>query len=145
MDASIISNAQTRSIDNNNIDFKPLANEDLEKIRVQINLIGDTQEKSDITDVKEFITPLIEPIMQIKAHSGMFKYEALGQIADILLRFVERLEILDSKALEIIQVIYHALYVIIQKELSGDGGPEGQALFREIVELSNHYTQKTAK
>ena len=47
--------------------------------------------------------------------------------------------------MEIIQIVYNAMSIIIKKELRNDGGEEGKALLAQIIELSNYYKQKEAR
>lgn len=136
LDEAIIQQAQ-KKIDDNPIDFKPAAAEYLSKIKGVLCAL----DAPDLTDdrINSQLAALIEPVMQLKAHSGMFKFSLLGQVADIGLYFVEHLDRLDYKALNILHIFYDAMTLIVQKDMRGDGGIEGETLYIELADVSQHY------
>jgi len=122
-------------INNNNFDFRPIANSFIEKIK-------DFIERSEASNEQLNHKDLVSPIMQLKANGGMFKYDLVTQIADICLNFVEEIEILNADARVIITAHTNAISVILQNKMTGNGGPEGKALSKELEKACNLYFKK---
>lgn len=85
---------------------------------------------------------IINPIMQLKANGGMFKYGLLTDIADICLQFMEAVNDYNKEAIDIIKAHEKAIQVIIQNNLEGDGGKEGYVLVQELHLACSRYFKK---
>ncbi len=139
LEESVIQSAQ-KTIDDNPTDFKPYAIEHLLKIKgVLCALDADNLDEQAVAELTQRI---VEPVMQIKAHSGMFKFSLLGQVADICLFFIEHVEKLDHKGLNILHVFFDSMNLIIQRDMRGDGGIEGETLYIELSDVSQTYLKQ---
>jgi hypothetical protein len=126
-----------KKIDQNPHDLLPFARQclkELDKIYKDYsegNLSGD-----------EFIDKMANPIMQLKGNGGMFGYELISRIADVVLFFLDNIEELNDDVLEIVDAHHNSLKVIITEQLKGTGGPEGKALEDELKNACQRYYKK---
>lgn len=126
-----------RVIEENTIDFTELANEFLEKL-----MDGIRKAKSGAGTQKELLSSLIRPVMSLKAHGKMFKYELVTSLADIVLGFLEHVKELDADIIDIVEAHHKTLDIIIRKGLTGDGGGSGPLLKAELNDACRRYLQK---
>ncbi len=123
-------------IDKNEINFVPIATGFLNQLREGLDDVYKTHHSN-----RRAIETLIDPVMQIKANARIFKYGRLGDLASIMLNFLEGMNELDSDMLEIVEAHHKTLSHIIQEELHGDGGDIGQTFENELEAVCNRYTQ----
>jgi two-component system, chemotaxis family, chemotaxis protein CheY len=123
-------------IEKNRFDFKPTALTFLHQLRFEL----DEAQKSSYSS-RRSIEKLINPIMQIKANARIFKYSRLGDMASIMLNFLEGMNELDKDILDIIESNYKSLRHIVQEGLVGDAGSLGQTFENELEAVCKRYTQ----
>lgn len=121
-------------IEKNNFNFAPIAAMFLEQLRDGLT----TAKKEAVTNRKS-IERLVNPVMQIKANARIFKYELLGNLAAVMMHFLEHLNELDTDALEIVEAHHKTLFHIITSEMQGSGGPIGQSLETELESACKRY------
>ncbi|MCB9964260.1 MAG: hypothetical protein H6855_00365 [Rhodospirillales bacterium] len=124
-----------RVIDNNRVDFVPVGLEfldELEKILKEAKMQA-------IVNSAELRERLTQPIMQLKGNAGMFKYNLIGDLANIMLSFLEALQEVDTDAFEIVEAHHKTLKAIILKRIMGDGGPHGIAFRNELKDACRRY------
>lgn len=85
------------------------------------------------------VAPLVNPVMQLKASGGMFRYQLVSDVADIALNFLESLKGLNDASLDVIQAHLHTIHIIMNHKLKGDGGKEGFALIKELENACQRY------
>ncbi len=124
-------------IDENPTDFGPYAFE----FMARLDEIVKKAKSGKIKD-KQAIDMLTQPIMELKANGGMFKYMLVTHIADIVLNFLENIDKLDDDVFEIIAAHQNALTVIVTNKLRGGGGKEGKALSDELDNACKRYYKK---
>jgi DNA-directed RNA polymerase subunit F len=124
-------------IEKNTLDFKPYAEEYIQKMKKSLKHIKKTGE----TD-KEAINSLIKPIMELKGNGAMFNYPLVSDISDIILNFLENLDTLNQDAIDIVDVHEKTLHIIVKKKLSGSGGSYGTELVKELMKACNRYYDK---
>ncbi|PJB71102.1 MAG: hypothetical protein CO093_06070 [Alphaproteobacteria bacterium CG_4_9_14_3_um_filter_47_13] len=124
-------------IDNNIVDFVPHA----EVILARLDLALKDAQAGTIKG-KEAIDKLTDPVMELKASGGMFKYMLVSEIANIILNFMENIDALDDDVFEVIKAHQNTLQVIIHSQLKGDGGREGAALAQALYEACRRYYKK---
>ena len=122
-------------ISNNNVDFIPIAKEQLDKI---------AKAKSDLQQNNNHKTreELVAYMMQLKASGGMFRYQLVSEIADSCLHFMENIEDFNKDAFSVINAHENTLKIIINNKLMGDGGKEGFALVKELQKANERYFAK---
>lgn len=124
-------------IDNNELDFLPEATSILERLNVAIAAARKMPKAG-----RESIDAIIGPVMELKANGGMFRYQLMTDIADIILGFLEGIDEMNEDAFGVVDVHQKALEAIIKSRLSGTGSREGQALVYELSEACQRYRKK---
>lgn len=129
-------------ITNANIDFVPAATEYLRNL----NTVLQNAKKGKYSEHPHKLRhALTKPIMALKAESAMFGYDLVGDLANIMLNFLETVKIVDNTVIKIIEAHHTTLHVVIAKKLSGNGGPAGEALKKELKKVITKYQQKDKK
>jgi len=126
-------------IDNNQVDFAPMAKEYLDELALAINAAREGEK-----DAEEIISSIITPVMQLKANAGMFNYTLVGNLANVMLNFLETVENLDKDVIEIVEAHQKTLILIIGNQMKGDGGEFGVELTGELKEACKRYFAKLA-
>ncbi len=127
-------------IENNQVDFAPHALEMLERLNGALARAKDGTEPQ--ADLKQALT---RPVMELKAHAAIFHYTLVGNLAGIMLHFLESIQSLDEDAIHIVRAHHDTLRLIIIKKMSGNGGAVGKQLEGELQNACNrYYTKKSA-
>mgnify|MGYP001085751578 CR=1 FL=1 len=132
----LIEDAQ-KVIENNEVDFTPYTQNFLDFISATI----DKALKSKFR-THDHVTEMIYPVMQLKAHGGMFRQPLISEIAASALSFLENIYVLDDDALDVIKAHYNALKPILENRIRGLGGKEGQILVKELHNVCQRYYTK---
>lgn len=85
---------------------------------------------------------IINPVMQLKANGGQFKYQLISDVADICLQFLETLEDYNPEALDVVKAHETTIEIIINSNLRGSGGKEGSKLVEELHNACARYFKK---
>ncbi len=136
IDGRVIEECQT-VIDNNDVDFAPLAQEYLDKLTVAID-----KAKASDSGKAEAVHDLTAPVMQLKANATTFKYNLIGNLANVMLSFLEGIKELDRDAIAIIEAHQKTLTVIINKKMDGYGGAVGAQMEEELKKACDRYFAK---
>ena len=121
-------------IDNNTIDFSPMAKEFLDALMQTIQ-----QTKAKQITEQEAVKRMTDAVMQLKANASMFHYALVGNLAKVMLGFLETLHRIDSDAIEIVDAHRITLTAIIDKKMQGNGGKYGKQLESELVKACERY------
>ncbi len=132
----LVESAQT-IIQNNAVDFSEIALPALSRLREAVVIAKDVQQ-----DFQQFVDKIINPVMELKANGRMFKYDLVGDLASIMLGFLEQIHTLDKDSIEIIAAHERTLSAIVAKKITGDGGPMGQQLRSELEGACSRYYRK---
>ena len=124
-------------LDENKVDFAPMAAEFLEKLST-----GVKNARAGNGSTEEILQGMAEPVMQLKANAGMFNYPLLGDLANIMLSFLETIENIDKDVIEIVDAHHKTLTLIIKAKMHGDGGPQGEELKKELRDACKRYFAK---
>lgn len=123
-------------IEKNNFNFAPIAKQFLKQFRDALD-IARTEQYTN----RKSIERLIDPVMQIKANARIFKYELLGDLASIMLTFLEGMNELDEDAMAIVEAHHLTLSRMVDDEMQGDGGPNGKSFEEELRAACKRYSQ----
>lgn len=123
-------------IEKNNFNFVPIAKSFLKEFRDALDIAVTEQQTN-----RKTIDRIINPVMQIKANAKIFKYTLLGELAGIMLHFLEGLNELDADAFAIVEAHYTTLTHIVNEEMQGDGGANGKSFETELEAACKRYTQ----
>lgn len=127
-----------KAIDNNDVDFTPLGEQFLKQLEDAIAQAR-ASEGNDISAYREMLT---SPIMQLKANAAIFHFNLVGNLANVILSFLEAVDELDRDAVEIIQAHHTTLNAIIKKKMKGDGGEIGAQMVKELKDACARYYAK---
>ncbi len=127
-------------IDENKIDFSPMAKEFLEGLMDTIQ-----QTKTKQMTEQEAVKRMTDAVMQLKANASMFHYALVGNLAKVMLGFLETLHKIDADAIEIVDAHRVTLTAIIDKKMHGDGGQYGQQLEKELRGACDRYYRNKRK
>lgn len=126
-------------LENNTVDFLPLAEMYLDGVMKGIDLAKD----SGPADDAEFtIATMLYPAMQLKANGGMFHYPLVTDIADRLIQFLEVIETPDIEAVEIVLAFHTTVRAVVHGRITGDGGKHGKELLAALNDACIRYFEK---
>lgn len=133
IDDKVVKQAQ-KTLEENKVDFAPIAMPHLNEIRDRVAEVKKSGKYGE-TSIEEFSMP----IMNLKANAGSFDYETVGDMASTVLMFLENLDKLDKKVVQIIDLLHKTVLLIIAKEMKGKNHPEGKALIAAFQEVCQKY------
>lgn len=135
---NILEKAQ-QLLDENSIDFEPIAQQYMGALQVALN---EAEQKGGKDQDETLLENMIKPIMQMKANGGMFKYTLVSRISDGIVLFLEHLDRIDADVLEILQAYQTTITAILHGRIQGDGGEKGDALAMAISDACARYNKK---
>ena len=136
IDETVIRKSQNL-IDNNTVDFAPVALEILDRLLLAIE--DSKKPQYTFEDLKEMFT---RPVMELKANAAIFHYDLVGQLAAVMLGFLERIKVIDADAIDIVRAHHTSLHMIVSKKISGPGGAMGESLVKELQFACDRYYNK---
>lgn len=119
-------------------DFREIASPFLAQLQEAVHVVRQARTE----EISDLLPSLINPVMELKANAPMFQYGLVGNLASIMLSFLEHINALDKDAIDIIGAHEKTLSAIIGKGMKGDGGPLGAQLTGELEEACNRYYRK---
>ncbi len=126
-------------LENNAIDFQPLADMYLNTLMKGIERARDTLENGENEAI---IASMLYPTMQLKANGGMFHYQLVSMIADKLINFLEVIEKADIDAVEIVLAFHTTLRAVVMGKITGDGGQHGKELMDALDDACRRYFER---
>lgn len=124
-------------MENNDVEFAPLAMEYLDKLKEAIEEI-----KAGKMERKEAVEAMTAPVMQLKANASTFKYNLIGNLANVMLSFLEGVKELDDDVIAIVGAHHQTLSAIVVKKMKGDGGAAGAQMEDELKGACKRYFAK---
>lgn len=134
VDPKIITKSQ-KIIDNNEVDFPDMARDFLSRLEKAIEGGGDEE---------SILSEMIEPVMEIKANAAMFDYPLVGNLANVMMNFLEAVESVDDDVIEIAKAHLKTLTLILDNGMKGDGGQYGKELTNELKDACKRYFARQA-
>lgn len=122
-------------LENNTVDFLPLAEMYLNTMMKGINLA----KESDGQDQEYVIASMLYPGMQLKANGGMFHYPLVTKIADKLIQFLEVIDEADIEAVEIVLAFHTTIRAVVLGKITGTGGKHGDELMKALDDACTRY------
>lgn len=127
-----------RVMDNNDVDFAPLAKEYLDELdRAIAKATSGGSESRD-----ELVAAMTAPVMQLKANAATFRYDLIGSLANVMLSFLEAVSELDKDVITIVAAHHQTLNAIVANKMEGDGGVHGQQMEQELKGACQRYFAK---
>lgn len=133
LDESILQKAE-ESLQKNDVDFQPIAEEFLQQIDAYLKEISE----GTLTG-EPAIEAIIYPAMQLKAQGTMFHFPIATDIANILVNFLETVITMDEKVAEIILAHRRSLTAVLQGKMRDPADPKGAALKTALLETCTKY------
>ncbi len=121
----------------NTVDFAPMAKIYLDALAAAIF----NAQKGEIS-LEEARAAMTSPVMELKANAAIFKYNLIGNLANVMLSFLESIKQLDKTVIEIVNAHHKTLTAIILKKMQGDGGVYGKQLEQELRDACRRYFSK---
>ncbi len=121
------------AIDNNDVDFTPLAielAEDLDKV-LKVDL-----------DTEHYKARLMSPILQLKSQGSFFKYPSITQLSKIIIKFLEKIDTMDKDAVKIVSSYRQSLKVFIASQIKDTDTPVYKSLETELKAVCARYLKK---
>jgi len=126
-------------LENNTVDFQPLADMYLNSLMKGIEVSKD----SNASDDNEYlISTMLYPAMQLKANGGMFHYPLVTDIADRLIQFLEVIDEPDLESIEIVLAFHTTMRAVVQGKIKGQGGDHGRELLKALNKACIRYFEK---
>lgn len=141
LDPAVVERAQ-RAIEENDVDFAPLGLQFLTELEEALNNVEKNLNPDKFDSQKQSLT---RPVMELKANGTIFHYKLVGDLANIMLSFLESIKSLDKDALSIVRAHHDTLKGIISKGMKGDGGQEGKVFINELTDACERYYKKNKK
>lgn len=126
-------------LDNNNVDFVPLATTYLNSLGNALTQAQTSLEDRDHAKHENLIYILLYPSLQLKANGGMFGYPLISDIAQRLIHFLEVIERIDADAIEVVTAFRTAMLAVISGTLDRRGNAHGHTLVKELDEACFRY------
>jgi hypothetical protein len=123
------------------VDFGPMANIFLNELAVAISKAR-TMTDTTMNSTDAVIAAMTEPVMQIKANAAMFDYQLVGNLANIVLNFLENIEGIDKTVIEIVDAHQKTLSIIVKSKMMGTGGEYGLKIETELKDACKRYFNK---
>ena len=92
---------------------------------------------ADTKDRARHIERIFQLSHDIKGQGGSFGYDMMTRIGDQLCTFVENLAGAAAAEIEVIQLHFDAMKLIIAKRMAGEGGEEAQKLFADLKKVTD--------
>ena len=121
-------------ISENKIDFIPIASNFVYQLSCAVEKIKNEEEPN-----RKSIERIIDPIMQIKANSRIFKHELLGDIAAIMLDFIEKINDVDDVVIQIIDANQNTLKHLVSGKKKEELERDGDSLKAELKGAFDRY------
>lgn len=135
---AILNKAQAL-LENNIVDFQPLAEMYLQNL---MRAIEAAQVNSEKLDTETLITSMIYPAIQLKANGGMFHYPLVTIMADRLIQYLEVIVEADIDALEIVLAFHTTIRAVVMGRIIGTGGRHGQELLAALNDACMRYFER---
>lgn len=140
LDEKVVARCQ-QVMDENDVDFAPLAKEFLDKLKTAIE-----QAKTGELSLEQSVQAMTQPVMELKANAAIFKYSLIGNLANVMLSFLEAIKKMDPTVIDIVDAHHKTLTAIVNNKMKGDGGATGKKLEQELKDACKRYFQaKKAK
>lgn len=111
-------------------DFPIWAGQYLEEIR---ELLDDAKAHPDTT--KEEAERIFTLIMDLKGQAGSYGFMMMTEVGDLLKRYTEPLDRIDTRNAEVIEAHLEALDVVLRERTKGDGGEIGRQIVANLRKL----------
>lgn len=125
-----------KKLEQNDIDFRPIANQYLEEISSATAMY-------DAAKPKETLLKVLDPLMQLRAQGTLFHYPSITIISDIIVDFLDFHEKIDNQIVEIIQAYTKTAGHILGREIKKTEDPICKAFTNELRAACDRYNSQS--
>ncbi|GJL84974.1 MAG: hypothetical protein DHS20C02_07490 [Micavibrio sp.] len=126
-----------KSIEENTVDFKPIAIELLGSLDKTLLSI-----QKGTTDIKTSLGAILDPIMQLRAQGSLFHYPSITHISDVVVDFLDTEKSIDKNILEMLVAYKKAVDALLSLEIKDEKDKVCLALVDELQNACIRYQQK---
>ena len=127
-------------LQSNSVEFAPIAEMYFGVLEDSIQRIL----KEDIIGEDAF-DALLYPLVQLKAHGGMFQYPLVTEISSMLINFLEVIRSMDKDAVDVILAHKMTLRAVLTSRIQNGSSPQGRALIKALKEACMRYFHARGK
>ena len=124
------------TIENNEVDFNPIAFEYLNRIRTDITAYITHK------DSNRLHSALLDHLTQLRAQGSMFHYSSITAITDIVVDLLESLKNVDDKILEIVNAYEKCASILLKQSVKNESNPVCQSIITELKTVCTKYKTK---
>ena len=126
-------------LENNSIEFEPIAEMYLASLSKAIDRASYSTCFGSDEDV---INDVSYPVLQLSANGKMFNYQLITVMCEKFIEFLNTIDKVDGKVLEIMQAFHTSINVVVHGKIKGDGGEEGRELLATLQNACDRYIAK---
>lgn len=130
--------ASEKVMEETGFDFVSFAKDNLVTLREEISK---AKQETNINK-EELVEALTAPVMQLKSSAATYGYDLVGELTNIMLGFLERVDQADDKVLGIIDAHQTTIFAILSNNMKGDGGEQGAMLKQELQDVCKKYLSR---
>jgi hypothetical protein len=124
------------TIENNDVDFNPIASEYLNKIRSDLSNYENHQ------DSPRLYSGLLDHLTQLRAQGSMFQYSSITVITDIVVDLLDSLKNVDDKLIEIINAYEKCATILLKQRIKDQNSPTCMSIAKELKNVCVKYKAK---
>jgi len=126
-----------KAIDENDIDFEPIARDLFAEIE---ELVNSEALKDDDSTV--YLGKILDPLMKLRAQGALFHYPSLTQISDVMVDFLDTEKAIDDDVIDIIAVYRKAGDAILSRQIKDAKNKICLVFITELRKACQRYQQK---
>lgn len=126
--------AQT-AIDENDVDFKPIADKYLGLIRVGL-------EDYKNNNAHDLYSILLDQLMQLRAQGSLFRYPSITAISDTVVDLLDSIKKVDGTIIEIVQAYEQSTKILMAHNIKSSDDKTCVALVKELAKVCQKYKDK---
>ncbi|MCP4393906.1 MAG: hypothetical protein GY804_06515 [Alphaproteobacteria bacterium] len=108
-------------------DYVEWSKQDVDKLKNILKEIKSTPESASAK-----IQELLDVANDMKTQGGSFNYNLVTFIGHSLCKFLQEKQSMDDKAIETIQIHIDTIIMVLNRNITGDGGPMGKEILEGI-------------
>ena len=124
------------SIDNNDVDFVPIAAGLIKTLDEAIEEHADDQESVELR------IKMLDELTQLRAQGSMFKYPSITAITDVIVDFLDSVDGMNKTIVQIVTKYSQSTKIILGKKIQNDADKVCVAVIGELREVCEKYKSK---
>jgi gas vesicle protein len=114
-------------VENMQDDYVEWSKKDVEKLKTILKRV-----KENPNNANEDINELIDLANDMKSQGGSFNYNLVTFIGNSLAKFLDEKQTIDDKAIETIQIHVDTIIMVLNRNMTGNGGQMGKEILDGI-------------